>query len=94
MANNDVTKAELYYALYELNAAFTQAAIHCQTLQQTFKSKASKFFPDFVRELQAEINAEFLTPLHTAEMADWARFGRVRQRWEKYLRGTERQKKK
>jgi hypothetical protein len=87
MANPDVNKTELYYALYELNAAFTQAAIHCQTLQKTFTTKASKLFPDFVRELQAEINAEFLSPLHDRELTEWGHYGKVRQRWEKFLRG-------
>jgi hypothetical protein len=85
MANTDVTKAELYHTLYELNAAFTQATIHCQTLQQTFTSKASKLFPDFVRELQAEINSEFLNPLHDRELSEWGKYGKVRQKWEKWL---------
>lgn len=89
MANPDVTKTELYYALYELNAAFTQAAIHCQTLQQTFTTKASKLFPDFIRELQSEINSEFLNPLHDRELTDWGKHGKVRQKWEKYLRGKQ-----
>ena len=94
MANPDVTKTELYHTLYELNAAFSQATIHCQTLQQTFPSKASKLFPDFVRELQAEINSEFLSPLHDRELSEWGRHGKVRQKWEKWLRGPERRKKK
>jgi len=97
MAANDVIqKTEIYHTLYELNTAFSQAVLHCRTLQQSglFKSKASKLFPSFIQELQAEINFEFLNPLHDAEMADWARHGKVRQKWERYLRGPDRKKNK
>jgi hypothetical protein len=89
-------KAEIYHALYELNAAFAGASLQCRRLQQMgmFNSKASKLFPSFIEELQSEINSEFLNPLHSAEMADWSRHGKVRQRWEKYLSGSERNKHK
>lgn len=89
-------KAEIYRALYEMNAAFENAKLQCRRLRQTgmFNSKASKLFPSFIEELQSEINSEFLVPLHSAEMSDWSRHGKVRQRWEKYLKGSERKKHK
>jgi hypothetical protein len=97
MAGNDVIgKAELYHTLYELNAAFAQAALHCRTLQQSglFKSKAAKLFPSFIQELQAEMNFEFLNPLHDAEMADWTRHSKARKKWERYLKGPNRKQRK
>lgn len=51
--------------------------------------KATKLFPGFIEELRCEINSEFLNPLHSAEMADWARHGKVREKREKYLKGSE-----
>jgi hypothetical protein len=91
-----VKKPEIYQILHQLNAAFADAALQCRKLQQVgmFNSKASKLFPSLIMELQSEINSEFLGPLHSAEMANWSRHGKVRQRWEKYLRGSEPKKHK
>ena len=89
LAAIDVTqKAEVYETLSSLNLAFAGIIQHLQTLQQTglFNSKASKLFPAFTQELQAEFNQEFLEHLHQLELDDWGRYGKVRQRWEKYLR--------
>jgi hypothetical protein len=36
--------------------------------------------------LQAEINQELLERMHDEELADWARFGKIRQAEEKRLR--------
>lgn len=94
MARRDaVEKAEIYHTLYELNAAFAQVILHCRALVETglFTGKAVKLFPAFVQELQAEINQDILNPLESIELEDWARYGKVRQRWEKYLRGPERE---
>ncbi len=89
-------EAEIYRALFKLNAAFVHAALQCRKLNQlgVTNSKASKLFPSFIKELQSEINSEFLGPLHSDEMANWSRHGKVRQRWEKYLKGSERKKHK
>jgi hypothetical protein len=92
MAVPDVTqKAEIYETLSNLNTAFAGIVQHLQKLQQTglFRSKAAKLFPSFTQELQAEINQEFLEDLHQLELDDWGRYGKVRQKWEKYLRGPE-----
>ncbi|HEV8493086.1 MAG TPA: hypothetical protein VGR76_12485 [Candidatus Angelobacter sp.] len=89
MAAIDVTqKVEIYETLSRLNLAFAGIVQHLQTLQRTglFKSKAAKLFPGFAQELQAEFNQEFLSDLHQLELDDWGRYGKVRQRWEKYLR--------
>lgn len=92
MANLDVTKkAEIYHTIHQLNTAFAEVVHHLQTLQQTglFSSKAAKLFPSFAQELQAEFNQEFLEDLHQLELDDWGRHGRVREKWEKYLRGPQ-----
>lgn len=89
MAVIDVTeKAEVYETLSSLNLAFAGIVQHLQTLQKTglFKSKASRLFPSFAQELQAEINSELLDPLRDLELNHWSEHGRVRQRWEKYIR--------
>jgi hypothetical protein len=89
MATLDVTqKTEIYHTLYQLNMAFAEVVLHSRTLQQTGLSncKASKLFPSFALELQAEINSEFLEPLHDLELNEWSHHGKARQRWEKYLR--------
>ena len=89
MAATDVTqKADIYETLSGLNTAFAGIVQHLHTLQQTglFKSKVAKLFPGFALELQAEFNQELLDHLHQLELDDWGRYGKVRQRWEKYLR--------
>src|ERR1043166_4110705 len=84
-------KVEIYRTLHELNSAFAAIVGSCDVLQRTglFSSKASKLLPSFVQELQAECNQEFLETLHQIELDDWGRFGRMREKWEKYLRGPE-----
>jgi hypothetical protein len=81
-------KADVYETLSSLNLAFAGIIQHLQTLQRTglFKSKMAKLFPGFALELQAEFNQEFLEDLHQLELDDWGRYGKARQRWEKYLR--------
>jgi hypothetical protein len=82
-----IQKAGVYETLSSLNMAFAGIVQHLQTLQRTglFKSKAAKLFPGFALELQAEFNQEFLEDLHQLELDDWGQYGKVRQRWEKYL---------
>jgi hypothetical protein len=89
MAAIDVTqKADIYETLSSLNLAFAGIVQHLQTLHRTglFKSKVAKLFPGFALELQAEFNQEFLEDLHQLELDDWGRYGKARQRWEKYVR--------
>jgi hypothetical protein len=96
MAAPDVTqKSEIYETLSSLNMAFAGIVQHLHTLQKTglFSSKAAKLLPSFAQELQAECNQEFLETLHQLELDDWGRHGRVREKWEKYLRGPEPKRK-
>jgi len=96
MASLDtIQKTELYEALSSLNTAFAGIVQHLNALQKTglFKTKAAKLLPSFVQELQAECNQEFLETMHQLELDDWGRFGRVREKWEKYLRGPEPKRK-
>lgn len=89
MAALDVTqKTEIYETLSSLSRAFAGIVQHIQTLQKTglFQSEAAKLFPDFVLELQAELNQEFLENLHQLELDDWGRYGKARQKYEKHLR--------
>jgi hypothetical protein len=89
MATLDVTeKTEIYHTLYQLNAAFTEVVNNCRKLQQTglTDSKASKLFPSFAQELQAEINSEFIERLHDLELNEWGEHGKARQKYEKLLR--------
>ena len=89
MAALDSTqKADIYETFSSLNMAFAGIVQHLQTLQRTglFKSKVAKLFPSFALELQAEFNQEFLEDLHQLELDDWGRYGKARQRWEKYVR--------
>jgi hypothetical protein len=81
-------KADIYRTLASLNMAFVGVVQHLQTLQQTglFSSKASKLFPRFAQELQAEFNQEFLEDLHQLELDDWGRYGKARQEYEKRLK--------
>jgi hypothetical protein len=92
MATPDVIeKTKIYETLSSLNIAFAGIVQHLQTLQKTglFKSKAAKLLPDFAQELQAECNQEFLETLHQIELDDWNRYGKVREKWEKYLSGKQ-----
>jgi hypothetical protein len=89
MAVSDVTeKAQIYETLSSLNTAFAGILQHLQTLQKTglFNSKAAKLFPSFALELQAEFNQEFLEDMHQLELDDWGRYGKARDKYEKYLR--------
>jgi hypothetical protein len=97
MANLDVIqKCKVYHTLSRLNSAFAAVVATFDTLQQAgvVSTKYKRRFEGFTLELQAEINSDILSPLHDAELRDWARYGKVRQRWEKYLRGSEPKRRK
>ena len=89
MADLDVTnKLSVYHLLYLINLSFTNIVRRCRELDATrvFRTKYMKMFQGFARELQAEINSELIETLSSSEDHDWARFGKVRDAWEKYLR--------
>ena len=89
-------KVEIYRRLYELNAAFAAIVGHCDGLQQAgaLTPKYKRLFQGFSQEVQAELNLEVLEAMDKVEQSDWGRFGRVREKWEKYLRGAESKRKK
>jgi hypothetical protein len=91
LATLDVTqKARIYHTLYRLNLSFAAIVGHCRTLQQSgmVRPKLTRIYQAFTQELQGELNAEVLLTLHGVEEDDWARFGKVRDKWEKYLQGS------
>jgi hypothetical protein len=88
MAALEVTKKlHVYHILYRLNVSLSNIVSHCRALQEagSFTAKSSKLFQGYAQELQAEINQELLERMHDEELADWARFGKVRQAREKEL---------
>jgi hypothetical protein len=89
-------KTAMYHTLYQLNAAFAAIVGHCETLQQAgaLAPKYKRLFQGFTQEVQAEMNVEILQFMDGIETEDWRRFGKVRDKWEKYLRGAEPKRKK
>jgi hypothetical protein len=90
MAAPDVTqKTEIYESLSGLIMSFSGVVEYVKALQRhgILTPKYNRLFSGFAHELQAEITAEILTRLHDLEMRDWTRYGKVRQQWEKYLKG-------
>lgn len=88
MADLDVTKKlAVYHALYRLNLSFASIVRRCRLLEdaRVFRSEYLRRFQGFAQELQAEINEELLDTLNQLELDDMARFGKVREKWEKYL---------
>lgn len=97
MVNLDATqKNAVYQALAQLNTSFATILDTLETFQQAgiITPKYKHLFRGFTLELQAEINADILSPLHDAELADWARHGKTRQKWEQDLRGTDQPRKR
>ena len=84
-------KTEIYHTLYQLSSAFAAIVGHCETLRQSgmLKPKFATLYAAFAQELQGELHSEVLLTLHGIEDDDWVRFGKVRDKWEKYLRGPE-----
>jgi len=92
MAVFDVAqKAAIYHTLYRINAGFAAIVEHYQSLRETglLTARFARLYQGFTRELQAEFNQDFLLALHNIELDDWGRYGKVRQQWEKHLRGPQ-----
>jgi hypothetical protein len=89
MAAIDVTKKLLiYHTLYRLSLSFSNIVTHCRTLQDAgvFTAKSTRLFQGYAQELQAEINQELLETMHSIELDDWGRFGKIRQAEDRRLR--------
>jgi hypothetical protein len=85
----DVTeKARIYHMLAQMSSSFSSIVRYCADLEQAgaLAPKAKNRFQAFTVEVQAELNLEVLEHMDGIEMEDWARGGRVREKWEKYLR--------
>jgi hypothetical protein len=92
MAVVDVTKKTgIYHTLYQINAAFAAIVEHYRALRAmgALTTRVTRRYEGFTLELQAEFNQDFLLPLHEIEFEDWSHFGKVRQEWERYLRGSD-----
>jgi hypothetical protein len=81
-------KLRIYHTLYRLNISFSNIVAHCRTLQEAgvFTAKATRLFQGYAQELQSELNQELLETMHSIELDDWGRFGKIRQAEEKRLR--------
>src|SRR5216684_5874333 len=77
-----------YQTLFTLNQAFENVLADLQRLQRLpyFRSEFLREFQVMVEETRACINFELVESLHSREQDDWARFGRLRQKWEKRYR--------
>ena len=78
-------KLRVYETLHSLNQAFEQLLADFRRLQQLpfFSRKFLHHFQVVVEETRAWANFEVAEVMHSREQNDWARFGRVRRRWEK-----------
>jgi hypothetical protein len=97
MAIPDVTqKTEIYETLSGINLAFAAIVEHLQTMRQSriVSSRYAHVLQGLTKELQSEINVELLEKMNHIELRDWTRYGKVRIKWEKYLRGPETKRKK
>ena len=85
----DVTgKARIYHMLAQMSSSFSSIIRYCADLEQAgaLTTRARHRLQAFTIELQGELNLEILEHMDKIEMEDWARGGRVREKWEKYLR--------
>jgi len=89
MADRDAAgKLHIYHAIYRLNLSFANIVAHCRALRESgiLGQKDTKLYQSFAQELQAEINSRLAGILESDEADDHARFGKVRDAYEKELR--------
>jgi hypothetical protein len=97
MATPNVTqRTEIYETLSGINLAFAAIVDHLTTMQQSgiLRGQYGRVLQGLAHELRAEINVELLDKMNQIEMQDWTRYGKVRIKWEKYLRGPEPKRRK
>src|SRR6185437_5113017 len=60
------------------------------------RTPCTRLYQAFTRGIQAQLNSDILEHMDSIEMDDWNRSGRVRDKWQKYLRfeGQKRTSKK
>jgi len=81
-------KLRAYQTLFTLNQAFESVLADLHRLQRLpfFRPEFLREFQVMVEETRACINFELVEAMHSREQDDWARFGRLRQQWEKRYR--------
>src|SRR5260370_16440667 len=81
-------KLRAYETLFTLNQAFENVLADLQRFQRLpfFRREFLREFQVMVEETRACINFELVETMHSREQDDWARFGRLRQKWEKRYR--------
>jgi hypothetical protein len=87
---------EVYRQLFLLNAAFHCIVQLLDELAQNslFKARDLREMRGLAQEVQLEINHVLLDRLESAEMDDWAQFGKVRSAMERRLKGPEPKRRK
>jgi hypothetical protein len=97
MAAPDVTeRTEVYETLSGINLAFAAVVDHLQTMRQSriLNPRYARVLQGLTHELRAEINVATLESLSRIEEREWTHYGKVRIKWEKYLRGPEPKRRK
>lgn len=77
-------KLRVYETIYSLNQGFEQVLADLRRLQEQpfFRREFLRALSVVVEETRAWANSEVAEVLHSRELADWTRLGRLRQRWE------------
>ena len=86
----DITeKARIYHILAQMSSSFSSIIRYCEDLELAgvLARKYKRLFQAFTIEVQGELNLEVLDHMKGIEMDDWAKGGKVRAQWEKYLLG-------
>ena len=78
-------KLRVYETLHSMNQAFEQVLADFRRLQEFpfFRREFLNHFQVVIEETRAWANFDVVETMHQREQHDWARFGRLRQRWEK-----------
>jgi hypothetical protein len=81
-------KLAIYHTIYRLNLSFANIVANCRALGEsgTLDSEDTRLYQSFAQELQADINSRLAGILESDESDDHARFGKVRDAYEKELR--------
>lgn len=84
-------KLSVYETLHSLNEGFEGVLGDLRHLQGLpfFHRQLVRAFQVVVEETRAWVNFELVETMHEREQSDWARFGRLRNRWEKRYRDPE-----
>lgn len=94
MAANNLTslnKLNSYSLLFNVNRSMRNVCVALHDLEATglFDAEQLKVYRGLTRELQAQINSELLETLHSMELKEAGRWGKVRLEWEKWLEGKD-----